>query len=474
MLAWSLCVVTLLAIPVAILDHGFLPPDDATRHVAKVISGKSWPEIMVMRSDITIDLHSGWHALLSAVRRWTDTDKDGLITLAICGLFYAFTITPLRGMARPESWIVTLLLATISGESFAMRLCLGRPFLVPETVLVAILLLSSRTPRWSAAHLVAMTLALALSSWLHGSYYLFALPVGAFLLAGAWRQGLELAGAWICGSVLGACFTGRPVDFLVQQVAHMRNVVGHDTMESVLTTEMRASDGALPVLVVAFAAAVLDRLAHGRWRREQFESPLFVLALLGWVLGFKVERFWLDWGLPALLVWLALQIDAALAARVPAGDWRRVAACGLACIALFHAMTSDRGSRYSSNLSVQRFNLADPEQAAWLPEPGGILYSTDMGVFYRTFWANPSAPWRYAFGFEAGLMTDENLAVFRAYQASSGDVRTLSPWVERMTPQDRLVVRATAATRPNVPALEWRYVLKDTWIGKLPRAPGSS
>ena len=41
----------LLAFPLRVLDTGYLPQDDALRHAAKAISGKTWAEILVLRPD---------------------------------------------------------------------------------------------------------------------------------------------------------------------------------------------------------------------------------------------------------------------------------------------------------------------------------------------------------------------------------------------------------------------------------------
>src|SRR5262245_23894032 len=69
LLVWALAVVAVLLVPSKIISYGFLPADDALRHAAKAVSGRNWSDIMVMRPGFELDIHSGWHALLSAIYR---------------------------------------------------------------------------------------------------------------------------------------------------------------------------------------------------------------------------------------------------------------------------------------------------------------------------------------------------------------------------------------------------------------------
>ena len=72
----ALLVVPLLPLRIS---YGYLPPDDALADAAKAISGKPWPEILVLKSDYAIDNHIGWHALLRGVHlltNWPDEKLD--------------------------------------------------------------------------------------------------------------------------------------------------------------------------------------------------------------------------------------------------------------------------------------------------------------------------------------------------------------------------------------------------------------
>ncbi len=132
-------------------------------------------------------------------------------------------------------------------------------------------------------------------------------------------------------------------------------------------------------------------------------------------------------------------------------------------------MTGDVGNRWTGNLTIEYLSAEDPRQSPWLPEPGGIIYSDEMGVFYQTFLKNPHAPWRYILGFEPAWMPPEDLNIYRKIQWNFGAAEAFKPWVDKMRPQDRLIIRRAAENKPQIPGLEWYYAATGTWIGRLPR-----
>ncbi|HEY5234062.1 MAG TPA: hypothetical protein VIK35_11070, partial [Verrucomicrobiae bacterium] len=44
-------ILTVLMIPLRIIQYGYLPGDDALRHAAKAVSGRPWPEILVLNGN---------------------------------------------------------------------------------------------------------------------------------------------------------------------------------------------------------------------------------------------------------------------------------------------------------------------------------------------------------------------------------------------------------------------------------------
>ena len=89
-----------LLISFKVISYGFIPPDDAIRHVAKAISGKDWAEIIVLRPEIIMDSHTGWHEILGFIYKTTGCDKDSLIVFSVVSLFVFFCIIPLFFLKR--------------------------------------------------------------------------------------------------------------------------------------------------------------------------------------------------------------------------------------------------------------------------------------------------------------------------------------------------------------------------------------
>jgi hypothetical protein len=105
-----------------------------------------------------------------------------------------------------------------------------------------------------------------------------------------------------------------------------------------------------------------------------------------------------------------------------------------------------------------------------MPENGGILYSADMTIFYQTFFKNPNAGWKYILGFDPTFMPAEDFDVYHKVEWNFGDAKTYAPWVAKMKPADRLVIRGSGGSPPHIPQLEWNYGVSGIWIGRLPHA----
>jgi hypothetical protein len=478
--AWIVVIFTLLCVAGKIIGCGFLPPDDALRHAAKVVSGKSWPEILVLREGFVMDPHPGWHAILGLIHRWLGCGAETLVVLPVAGLMILFSLAALAGLWWPESWLGALLVAAICNPVFIGRLASGRPYVFTMAVYLVLLMmwagLGERRPR--LREILTTLFLIAAAAWIHGSFYQLILPAGGLLLAGRWRQALRFGALWAAGSVLGASFTGHPWLFLGQSVRLLSGAFGDYALTNQLVIEFRPTDGDLPV-VLAVTAMLLWRARDPDWKARDLADPIFMMGLLGWLLGLKMARFWLDWGLPATLLWLALQFQKQFEHCVAFNSGKRLlVTLGLAA-GVFLGTTSDRGGRWTWNFSEQHLTQDNPGLTGWLPESGGIIYSVDMTVFYDTFFKNPTAPWRYVLGFEPALMRPEDLAVMRRVQWNFGDLRAYEPWVKKMRRQDRLIIPASslpangpARTVASIPELEWLLAPNDWWIGRLPQKTG--
>ena len=172
--------------------------------------------------------------------------------------------------------------------------------------------------------------------------------------------------------------------------------------------------------------------------------------------------------MPAYLLWMAREIND-LTATAAAGHPRaRLALSCAALTSLFWICTSDVQGRWTSQATTEYLEASDPRLAGWLPDDGGIFYNDSMTVFYRTFFKNPDARWRYALAYEPALMPPEDLKIYRKIQWNFHDIKTYEPWVEKMRPQDRLVLSRARSSRPSIGQLEWLYSASGVWIGRLP------
>jgi hypothetical protein len=187
------------------------------------------------------------------------------------------------------------------------------------------------------------------------------------------------------------------------------------------------------------------------------------------VLGFKAVRFWDDWGWPALMVLIICDLQLLLQARFAADSLKRLALTGVLAVMTYLAATSDFDSRWTQNLTYSYLTQDNPDLNGWLPDQGGIFYTADMTIFFQTFFKNPQARWKYIVGYEPALMPDEDFAVYRRVHWNFGDSKAYQPWVDKMRPPDRLVIRGGKGNAPDIPELEWNYGVSGIWIGRLPR-----
>jgi hypothetical protein len=277
---------------------------------------------------------------------------------------------------------------------------------------------------------------------------------------------------WLAGAFLGASLTGHPLASLYQALVMAYRAFGMHITQRTLVGEFQPSSGDVLGLVIFGGLLILRQLA-GLKARPLTSNPAFWLLCLAWVLGFKATRFMEDWGWPALMVLIACDLQLLLQARFAVDSFKRLALTGGLAVVVYLAITNDGGSRWTSNLAQQYLTQDNPDLNGWMPEKGGILYSSDMTIFYQTFFKNPNADWRYILGFEPALMPDEDFQVFHKIMWNYGDAKAYEPWVEKMRPQDRLVIRGGRGSLPSSSQLEWEYGVSGIWIGRLPRIPQS-
>jgi len=452
-----------------IYSYGFLPTDDALRHAAKVVSGKSWNEVILLRPDMTTDRHQGWHVILTGVYRATGCGKEGLVVFSVLFLALLFFLAPVPWLSRPEVWPAAVVLVGIAASPPIFgRLFLGRPFILTMTVLLTLAFMWRRlkSDRLPLGPLVILLLGITLSTWTNGIPHLYILVLLAFGLAREWRVTARLAVVFTLGAVLGASLTGHPIRFIWEGLLLSYRAFSDAPLQRMLVMEFQsyAAEGSF---VLAIFLVLLWRKVRGEWDANQLlRDPIFILMGLGWLLGFSVMRFWSDWGLVAALAWLAQEFDHVAERHLPAATRGLIVAL-VGGLSLYVILTSDIGGRWTNGLAAQHLSQADPVQREWLPEPGGIVYSNVTLVFYDTFYTNPSGKWRYAMAFEPTLMPEEDLKILRSIQWNNGAFAAFGPWVAKMKPADRLVL-VHGGGAPGIRGLEWASPARGYWVGRLP------
>ena len=466
---WIICILTLLLIPLKIREYGYAPSDDAHRHIAKAISGKPWNEILVMRDDVTIDTNFGWHTILRFFHTVLKWDAESLMTFSIVGLFLVMGLTGLIVSRRPESWLMALLIIQIPYMDLIGRLTRGRPYIVSIAVLIALLSMwrSNRVTTRIWIKVAVTTILITCAVWIHGSWYLWGLLVGAYFLSGRFRESLLIGISWLVGSVIGACLTGDPTGFLWEQLRWAFDAFGRHEVQRVLVTEFQPSIGD-PIIIVAIVIMLIWIRIRENGINRIFHNPGFVLIVIGWTFGLATKRFWLDWGIPAAIAWLMFEIRSIMNEDVDRDDFKRLGITCFVALAFFFATTSDISGRWTNQLMTEYFDADDPELAGWLPDDGGILYNPNMGDFYHTFYANPHANWRYVLGYEPAIMKEDDLEIYRDIQWNYGAPESFEPWVNKMALADRLLISGGPSAPPKVPILEWKYVGVNRWSGRLP------
>lgn len=123
---WGLVLATVLIIPFKIISYGYLPPDDSLRHAAKAVSGKLWPEILILRDDFTIDHNAGWHVLLRTVHLLTGWGAEDLVRFSIVSLLILVSLSALPWLRRPEAWLATLLVMNVASMKLLFRFTIFR------------------------------------------------------------------------------------------------------------------------------------------------------------------------------------------------------------------------------------------------------------------------------------------------------------------------------------------------------------
>ncbi|MDR2673461.1 MAG: hypothetical protein LBC18_00950 [Opitutaceae bacterium] len=461
----------LLMIPFKVAGTGYLPGDDALRHAAFAVDNRAWSEVLVLNPalDPAMDSHPGWHAMLRLARKAFYLNQDGLVMLSFTLTLAGFMLAGLAASRAPLAWIVTGAIMLVIEPGLYSRLLLGRPFAVSMTVLVVLLFLWSRPEKRTLRKDAPLTfLLLTVSVVMHPTvWYLWSVPILALWLAGRRRQALLTAACVPCAMLAAALLLRDWYDIFVFPLFLITNSVDASPIVATnLVTEFQPAVS--PVFSIALVAAILAvRKLRGGSLSGELRQADFLTAIIGWLLGLAYGRFLFDWGLPALMVWLCRQL--AFVDRLALREKGIAGAVGLA--ALYLGLGADLGGRYSQNLKTVLTRPVGEFQDA-LPDPGGILYSSDMTAFYSLYYRLPrDHNFRYILGYESGMMPVEDLRTLRAIQTTNGALAEHEPWFAKMSPADRILI--TALNKPEKEGFEFARFF-NYWIGrKLPPPPAA-
>ena len=257
----------------------------------------------------------------------------------------------------------------------------------------------------------------------------------------------------------------------MQAVQVLLLATGKHLTQRTLAGELQPDSGDLQALYILGGLLILRRLTNLS-APSFLRDPVFWLVGLTWALGFRVGRFWNDWGWPALMVLVAGDLQLLLASRLALDSFRRLGLAAAAAVLAFLSITSDAGGRWTYNLTAQYLTADNPDLKGWMPAKDGVFYSADMSVFYQTFFKNPHGDWRYILGFEATLMRPEDFEVYHKVLWNFGDAKAYAPWLLKMTPADRLVLRGGRSSPPHISQLEWNYGVSGIWVGRVPAHQG--
>ena len=468
--------VIFLIIPMKIMQYGWIPSDDALRHTAFSTVDRQWSDVLVIKEGLESDHNPGWHQILKFLHKRFHFSKMGLLRFSVIGLFLLVNLTGILISPNPVCWLLAIAFALICDFGILGRILLGRPYIFSCTVTLIILrfyALPNSSEEFddkkkNVYRIISVIILIALSTWIHGSWYLFLLIPFSFLLAGKVKESIHLICYILIGTILGAFLTGDFIGFFKFHFLATLNIFTEKTFNWLLVTEFAAGAQNTFCILFIFAIIALSIYKKKLTVKDLTSDPAFIMILLSWLLGIMVIRFWVDWGRIALLFWLSYRfkdlIDSSETLKEPRVKYSLFL---FVVCAVFFITTNDGGGRFSKNVFDQPIDFSEERLAGWAPESGGIVYSDSMSVFYKHFYEYPTAPWKYILGFESAIMPDEDRKVLRQIGYNFRLPDEFLPWINKMTKADRLI---TIGSVGDFPQLESIRGARNYWIYRLKTA----
>ncbi len=466
LLAILILFATFIFIPYRILSIGYMPEDDANRHIAFSTTNQAWSDVLVIEPSLSSDHNAGWHSLLRFFHKYFKISKEGLIYLSVIGLFCLFNITGTMLSPNKVAWIILLLTIYLFDIRFIYRILTGRPFIISNTVtliLMKIWFLDSEKKDYSLKYLSSIIL-LTIAVWIHGTWYTFLILPMALLLSGEIKQSLELSFIILLSTILGAFLTGDFHQFLYFHYTATLNIFSEKIYNWQLVTEFAEGNITLLWLVPTLFISILSIYSKKMKFNDLSKDRVFICILLCWLLSLKVVRFWVDWGIVALIFWLSHKLSELIE------DMQSIKKPFMRSIMFIFVVLSSilfiTNSAWNNQKNRAEFSVdfSKPEFAEYKPLDGGIIYNDDMYHFYYQYYNDPEGKYKYALGFEPVTMTNENRMIFREITYSYYNYKSYKTWIDKLTEKDRIF--ASTDLRKYYPQLDWIKAGKHLYIGK--------
>jgi hypothetical protein len=430
------------------------------------VDGRNWNEVILLNPEFRpeMDSHPGWHRLLRQVHLSTGWSPDALVDFSVVLAFLIFTLGGLVAFGNPPAWFLACAAMSVVEPGLFQKLLLGRPLFFSMTALAVMLCLWTRPRpvRWWFEAMAAFS-AFTIAMVMHPSvWYLWALVFPPLIVCRRWRSLLLAAVALVMAIAAASLVNGWYNTLLVPLLILKHALLQGSTMGTNLVSELQPSGGSYLSLVVVMLFLTAKFLRGANLRAEIFQVD-FCLMLLAWAMGLFVGRFWVEWGLPAMAVWMSRQIRDGLALKLSGlpRRWETIGLFGMAAGIFYLGLTADTAGRYTQTIRTPLLMAPIEDFASELPQDGGVLYSANMGVFYDIYHRMPQAKFKFSTAFEPGIMPPEDLKVLRAFQ-SFGLLRDYKPWFEKMTGKDRIVLYGP---KPEWPKMEF-HQFYNGWIGR--------
>ncbi len=467
----------LVFIPLKILSYGWTPPDDAKRHVAFSTIDSKWSDIIVMDEKFDTDHNAGWHQILKFIHKYCGYDKQDLMFFSVVGLFLLLNICGIISVPSPVSWCLALLLILNLDDKIYYRMISGRPFIVScAATLILLRLWGIKTlddekrvifqKEW-IKYLITIVV-LSLSIWIHGSWYLFLLIPISFFIAGKTKDSLILTACVLISTVIGSLLTGRFTDFLYFHFFATFSIFTESTYNWLLVPEFAAGVQNV-VCIIGVSIVILFCIKKCDYKLKNIANdPIFIMVLLCWMGSILVIRFWLDWGIIALLLWLSYRLQELINSSYSLNNPRiRYSLSFFIIVCFILCFINDKEGRYTKSVMMQPIDFYNESTIqllkGWEPQDGGIIYSNTMYCFYEHFYEYPTAKWKYVLGFEPAIMKQDDKQTLRNIGYSKLEY-DYAAWVKKMTEKDRLI---TFSKLNSFPQLEWIKGNRTWWIGRL-------